>query len=97
MRVIRGVGLLSAVLVLLAVLGLALSTSLAATAIAFGVTASFVTSLAIGVLRRELSPPRDTGPTYYITNTHQHLHVHPPAQPVDVPQVAEPERRLTTR
>jgi hypothetical protein len=91
-KVIRGVGLLSTALVLLAALGLLLSTSVAATAIAFGVLASFVTSLAIGVLRRELGPPRPAGPTYYITNTHQHLHVYPPAE--TTAQVAEPERRL---
>ena len=97
MKVIRGVGLLSTALVLLAALGLLLSTSVAATAIAFGVLASFVTSLAIGVLRRELGPPRPSGPTYYITiaHRHQHLHVYPPAE--TTAQVAEPERRLEVR
>jgi hypothetical protein len=81
-------------MLLLALLGLALSTSVAATAIAFGVTASFVTSMAIAILNRELRPPRDLGPRYYVTNTHNHLHVNPPAPPIDVPQVSEPERQL---
>ena len=81
-------------MVLLAVLGVILSASAIASGVIFGVFAGVVVGLAVANLRRELAPPRQAGPSYYVTNTHNHLHVHPPAPPLDVPQVAEPERQL---
>ena len=79
----------------LAVLGLLLSASAIATGVIFGVFAGLVVVLAGLNIGKALAPPRQSGPTYYVT--HQHLHVHPPAQPLDVPQVSEPEQRLTIR
>ena len=81
-------------MILLAALGLILSASAIASGVIFGVFAGVVVGLAVANLRRELGPPRPAGPTYYITNTHQHLHVYPPVE--TTAQVAEPERRLET-
>ena len=81
-------------MVMLAVLGVILSASAIATGVIFGVFAGVVVGLAVANMRRELAPPRDVGPRYYVTNTHNHLNVYPLAPPLDVPQVGEPERQL---
>ena len=85
-RIATAVGALAGLLAL----ALILSTSAIATGVIFGVFAGVVTGLAVATIRREFAP-RQAGPTYTIT--HQHIHLHQ-AQPLDVPQVSEPERQL---
>ena len=79
-------------MVMLAVLGVILSTSAIATGVVFGVFSGVVTGLAIATIRREFAP-RQAGPTYTITHKHIHLH----QAPIDAPQVGEPERQLEVR
>jgi len=81
-----------AALVGLAVLGLLLSASAIATGVIFGVFAGVVVALAGLNINKALSSSRQSGPRYYIT--HQHIHLHAPQ---DAPQVSEPERHLTIR
>ena len=86
--------LLASFMLLIVALGEAAETSRAALAIVvtvFAIGLSIPAALAVGLVV-ERRKPRTVH-----HHTHQHLHVHQAQPAMDVPQVSEPERSVTTR